>query len=742
MFGTMAFFILLGTVLTFRLSILGEQARMVGHTNSVLHELDNIQKTLLEMETGYRGFFVTEDQSFLAPLAAGQDTLPRRLEVIRGLLADNNVQLANFNQLKDLTAEKIDEIKIVLRLWKEGHHDEAIDRIRDGNGKQIMSEIQTVTQTMQEVENSLLRKRALEFESSRSHTTILTYTAVSIIIIVSLLSLYVGRVFRKNEISLAKTSQSLKIANEAIKQSESEFRALANSVPQMVWVADSGGSYIYYNDRWFEYTGMSKNLEIASHWLHYLHPEDIEKNQLQWSLATEAGEPYEVEFRIQGIDGTYRWFIGRGIPVYDEKKSITQWFGTFTDIHAYRTLSEERELLLESERSARDESERAIKAKDDFVATLSHELRGPLNAILGWVQILHTKRNDHSLLDRGLEVIDRNTRLQSQLISDLFDFHRVQAGKVALNIESVYLSEVVTACADSISPACAEKEITLIRQITGDIPNIPGDGNRLTQVVMNLLSNCVKFTPTGGTITIRLEATHDIATIAVTDSGVGIDPEFLPNIFERYTQGADHPSKKTGGLGLGLSIAKSFVLLHRGTITASSKGVGAGSCFTVQLPCSNPEYTETRFLNSIDSKPDSLTLTLKNLAILLVEDQGDAREAVARMLAERGATVTTAVNGEQALQLLKEHQPDMIISDISMPGMDGYTFITQAKQLYPSIVAIALTAFSRKEDREKALAVGFSSHLTKPVDIAQLISEIIHLRAETVPEQGAQSLSV
>ena len=726
MLGAVFSFILMGSVLSARLSTLGTNAAALNHTSKVIHNLDSIFKTLLDIESGQRGFIITGEQLFLDPLAEGQKELPQLFTDIEGLISDKTIQVERLSKLRELAFARMEQVKDVLRLWRDASHDEAVARIRTGLGKRTMQDIRALISDMEETEQVLLDKRNVDFRASQATTRIVTYSGVGIIIIITLLTLYFVRVFRKNEQSLATTSENLNTATEALRKSEREFRVLANSVPQVVWKANTAGYLTYFNERWIEYSGMSREGDDGTKWLEYVHPDDIEKTKTRWAHSLDTGEPYEIEFRLRNADGVYRWFMSRAVPIFDEKESITQWFGTCTDIHENRVQGEERDFLLASERSARDEAERAIRLKDEFVATLSHELRGPLNSILGWTQIISTKKDDPQLFLRGIDVITRNTHIQSQLISDLFDFHRVQAGKLTLNVGRVHLSDLITSCADSIVPACKEKNISVVRKIKCEVCDIPGDGNRLSQVIMNILNNCVKFTPENQTITLTLDSDDHMATIDITDTGIGIDADAIPYIFDRYNQGIEKGEKKGSGLGLGLSIAKSFVLLHRGTITAHSEGLGKGSTFTVKIPCLQPDDIDNS--NDIPVLKQETPSPLIGIKILLVEDQEDAREALERILSEKGAKISTAYSGDEALKILEEQKPDIMISDISMPGMDGYSLMARARSLHPTVSAIALTAFSRKEDRERAIEVGYSDHITKPVDIALLISSILNMK--------------
>ena len=361
-----------------------------------------------------------------------------------------------------------------------------------------------------------------------------------------------------------------------------------------------------------------------------------------------------------------------------------------------------------------------MAAKEAYIATLTHELRGPLNSILGWTQLLRTKgeKADAGIIKRALDVIEQNARNQSQLVADLFDMQGINAGKVVLNIEPIHLSQLVEAAADSILPACTERNIALVKNIDPDINYIQGEARRLTQVIMNLLNNSLKFTPQGGVITISLRAAGETAVIEVQDTGVGIDKTSLPHIFDRYNQGSAGEANRRKGLGLGLSIAKSIVQLHGGKIEASSEGEGKGSTFRIHLPATG---AQTKVSRKQATKSITNGNVLNGLQVLLVEDQDDAREALARILIAQGVAVSAAPSAPAALELLEKSLPHLIISDISMSGMDGYMFMKEVKCRYADIPSIALTAFTREEDKQRALAAGFNRHMAKPLDAAHLI---------------------
>lgn len=419
----------------------------------------------------------------------------------------------------------------------------------------------------------------------------------------------------------------------------------------------------------------------------------------------------------------------------DHDLRIVQWLAeqcgrvlTITEMRA------EREALLESERAARTEAERASHAKDEFVATLSHELRTPLNAVLGWAGVLRESgATSPERVMKGLEVIERNARQQAQLISDLLDISRINVGKLRLDTQVVDLPLVVESALESVRQMAESKRVRLERRVGTIDRDIIGDPTRLQQVVWNLLTNAIKFTPADGLVRVEVAQQDEQFTVTVSDTGEGIPPDTLPRLFQRYRQGEGSSIREHGGLGLGLAIVKSVVELHGGTVEAHSDGPGRGATFTVRLPSrpssAAPQPAE-QLGPSVRAGLDADAAALCGLSILIVDDERDARELIGHVLTERGAQVHEAASGAQALALLDTLQPDILISDIGMPGMDGYALIRQIREraAEPPLPAIALTAFARPEDRTRVLLAGFQAHVSKPVEIGELLAAVVSLR--------------
>ncbi|HEX4886385.1 MAG TPA: PAS domain-containing protein [Casimicrobiaceae bacterium] len=399
---------------------------------------------------------------------------------------------------------------------------------------------------------------------------------------------------------------------------------------------------------------------------------------------------------------------------------------------AAQRASEERSRLLASERHARSEAEHTSRMKDEFLATLSHELRTPLSAILGWAQVLRSGRASPADVQVGLDAIERNARAQTQLIEDLLDMSRIVSGKLRLDVRAAHPASFVEAAIETVRPAANAKDIRLELACEPGLQAITGDAARLQQVVWNLLANAIKFTPRGGRIQVALRSAGPHVEIRVADDGVGIAPAFLPHVFDRFRQADASVTRHFGGLGLGLSIVRHLVELHGGTVRAESAGEGRGATFTVALPvaaaldgeAATTDSPGTRVRPRVDFHP----VDLSEVRILVVDDQSDARELIARVLVECNATVETAGSADEALPMIERFRPAILVSDIGMPGTDGYEFLRKVRALGTErggqIPAIALTAFARAEDRMQALRAGFLVHLPKPVEPGELVATV------------------
>ncbi len=421
------------------------------------------------------------------------------------------------------------------------------------------------------------------------------------------------------------------------------------------------------------------------------------------------------------------------------------FIGIARDISQRKRVDAEREQLLQDEQAARIQAEEANRLKDEFLATLSHELRTPLTAILGWAQMLKAGNLEKSRAEKALETIERNARAQTQLIDDLLDVSRIITGKLRLDVRAVDLSSVIKSTVDAARPAIEAKNIRLQTLLDPRAGPISGDPDRLQQIVWNLLSNAVKFTHKGGRVQVRLERVDSHVEIVISDTGKGIEPAFLPHVFDRFRQSDGSSSRRYGGLGLGLAIARQLVELHGGTVSVESAGEGQGSTFTVNLPLlpvrreagSDTTRAHPAIQNNavLDCLPE-----LEGLRILLVDDEADSRELLNTVIGSCGARVKTANSAAEAFEIIQSEPFDVIVSDIGMPEEDGFSLIRKIRELSNeeggNVPAIALTAYARIEDRIKALRSGFQMHVSKPVEPSELIVVVANLAGRTSrPEQ-------
>ena len=517
------------------------------------------------------------------------------------------------------------------------------------------------------------------------------------------------------------------------KQAEEQLRALANAIPQLAWMAHPDGHIFWYNRRWYEYTGTTPEQMEGWGWQSVHDPDVLPHVVKRWKASLETGEPFEMEFPLKGADGRFRSFLTRVTPHTDGRGHVLRWFGTNTDV--------------EELRRALRRAEESNRLKDEFLATVSHELRTPLTAVLGWAHLLRSGQLDEESSARALETIDRNARAQNRMIEELLDVSRIITGKLRLDVRPVDLPLVVEEAVDSVRPAADAKAVRLQLVLDPQAGPVSGDPDRLQQVIWNLLSNAVKFTPKGGRVQVRLERINSHVELTVSDTGQGIEPEFLPFVFDRFRQ-ADMTKKRAhGGLGLGLAIARHLLELHGGAIRAASGGTGQGATFTVTLPLmvvrAQPGAAERRHPTAVESLPYESGPALDGLRVLVVDDEPDTRELLAAVLKGRGAAVTLAASAGEALQAIERETPHVLVSDIGMPGEDGYELISRVRALPPerggNVPAAALTAYAREDDRIRALLAGFQIHIPKPVNPAELAAVVATLAGGAKPRNPLDS---
>ena len=521
---------------------------------------------------------------------------------------------------------------------------------------------------------------------------------------------------------------------------------------QGIVTTDSELNVVEWNHWMEEHTGKRAH-DVIGHNLLDLVPELIERRldrHYKWALEgqvrvlSQALHGYLISMPVVSAERSYAQMqqAVRISPLSHEERVI----GTLTIIEdvtervareaELQAQIEARSTLLASEKLARSEAERANRLKDEFLATISHELRNPLNAIMGWAHMLRLGKLTDVNAERAVETIYRNAKSQAQLVADLLDVSRIISGKLRLDVRAIDLLYIINAAIDSVRPAVDAKGIRLHTMLDPAAGPISGDADRLQQVVWNLLTNAVKFTPKGGRIQVKVQRIDSHVEIVVIDSGVGISKEFLPYVFDRFRQADASTTRIHGGLGLGLSIVRQLVDLHGGSVSVHSEGEGKGAAFTITLPfvgvVSNQQEAEAVH----PTQGDEIILfeglpSLHGLKVLVVDDEPDTRELIREVLKECGSEVITSQSAAEALEALEQHKPDILISDLGMPDEDGYSLISKIRALPEDrggqIPAAALTAYARAEDRMRVLRSGFQFHLPKPVDSAELVTVVASL---------------
>lgn len=546
-------------------------------------------------------------------------------------------------------------------------------------------------------------------------------------------------------IQTLRTNQQTVLAS-AQKQKELRRRFRATFEQAAVGLAhvDLDGRWLRVNQKLCDIIGYTSEEFVQLTFQEITYADDLaaDLDHVQKLLAGDISA-YSLKKRYIRKDGSLVW-IKLTVSLVRDSGNRPQYFITVVeDISEAKRGEAERLDLLRREQQARAEAEAANRTKDEFLATLSHELRTPLNAILGWTQLLQKGNLEPPMVDRALETIERNARMQSQLVEDILDVSRIITGNLRLEIKPVNLASVITAAVDSFRLAAQSKDIDLQLMLDQSSGLISGDANRLQQVVWNLLSNAIKFTPKGGQVLVILEQVGAECQLRVQDTGQGIHPDFLPHIFERFRQADGSSTRSHGGLGLGLAIVRHLVELHGGQIQAESRGEDQGAIFIVTLPlqAGEPVLGSSRSLSDApllaETRRERL---LEGIWVVVVDDEVDARELAAMVLEDRGAVVTLAASAAEALAVFNQdgdhslglsRLPDLLVSDIAMPGEDGYALIQNIRTLPPEqggqVAAIALTACAREEERSQALAAGFQVHLSKPVLPTTLVAKVADL---------------
>ena len=484
----------------------------------------------------------------------------------------------------------------------------------------------------------------------------------------------------------------------SLHESEEQFRTLANSIPQLAWMADSSGSIFWYNDRWLDYTGTTPEEMHGWGWKKVHHPDHVGRVVEKIGLCFEAGEIWEDTFPLRGKDGTYRWFLSRAVPIRDQQGCVVRWFGSNTDVTEQHRIEE---ALRETDRR-----------KDQFLATLAHELRNPLSPIRNSVELLRMLELQNPKIQWNLDVIDRQIQQMTRLIDDLLDVSRISRGKVVLRKEHVDLATVISRAAETVQPLIEERRHRLTISIANQPLFLEVDPVRIEQVVTNLLTNAAKYTEPEGKISLTARKETGGVSVRVRDTGIGMSSDFAPHAFEMFAQAESGKDRTQGGLGIGLALVRTLVEMHGGTVSAYSAGLGQGSEFTVQLPDSGELYPEEEGTAREPRKG------VRARRILVVDDHKDSAQSLAIFLRLMGNDVHTSYDGPSALEAAAVYLPEVVLLDISLPGMTGYEVARSLRSLpgLEKAVLVAVTGWGQEEDRRRCKEAGFDQHVIKPVD--------------------------
>jgi PAS domain S-box-containing protein len=527
---------------------------------------------------------------------------------------------------------------------------------------------------------------------------------------------------------VSERTAELETLNQALRDGEERLRVALDAGNCGAWDWDVAANRITWSDRVYEFHGLAPDQfgGRIEDFNKLVHPDDFERVRIAIEKAHVDRAPFAIEFRIVRPTGEIRWTATRARVIYDAEGKAVRMLGVSFD------MTERKNAELELQR-AKEAADAANRAKDEFLAVVSHELRTPLTPVLGWTRMLRTRNLASADMSHALEVIERNVRAQSQLVEDLLDISRIITGKLRLHTRRLSVASVIRAAVETVEPAAQSKSITLVCDLEDSAPPVHGDADRIQQVIWNLLTNALKFTPREGRIVITQRQVDGHIEVTVQDSGEGISPDFLPHLFNRFTQADSTTTRAHGGLGLGLAIVRHIMELHGGSVKAESKGRGEGAKFTISMPVfdASRDAESKAFYRTTRRSPENGSL--RDLRILIVDDEQDSRELMALALKGLGANVTSAGNVPDALAEIALLTPDVLISDIGMPGEDGFSLIrkirAQERIGAERLPAIALTAYARAEDRTRILSAGFQVHVPKPVDpdeLAALVVRVAH----------------
>jgi len=702
-----ASFLALGLLVYARYQQLIEQVGTVTSAQRIAASTTQLLSLAKDLDEAARGYVITGREDMLADDARTRSLIPAEIDRLQQAIPNEPDQqrraqtfLEEFNHVTALSEQ-------IVSVRRTEGYDAARDRMLSQGEAATLSGLRRTGDELA----SAARQRVLSDRATTRQSRMVTgYLILASFLLAIGMIAYAGFLVRRElrqrtaveealrrsneetERQVDERTRDLVDANAKLEGRERRLRLVADFGVVHLFTTNNRGGANYISAGFCVTTGLDPTEVLGMGWTAAIHPDDRDAVLGLWPRSFSNASPFETDFRLRTAQGVYRGFKMRVMPAADASGQVNEWFGAMIDLHDQQT---------------------ADRLKDDLLATVSHELRTPLNAIVGWTHILKIDQGENRA--RAVEAIERNAFVQTRLIDDLLDVSRMTKGQFTLTVSTIDLRTVVQSALVTIGPAAAAKGVTIQVRSTDDV-RIRGDEARLQQVAWNLLSNAVKFTPKGGHVTIDLSRLGTRAQLRVTDTGEGIDPAFLPHVFEPFRQGQSRSTRL--GLGLGLAIVRQIVELHGGSVLATSDGPQRGSSFTVVLP-----MTPAGLVPVKTTPGESRQL---NLRVLVVEDDEDAATTLSTLLVYRGCEVRIAHSVREALDLFQSWNPDVMLCDIGLPDGDGCALLRQVRELMPErlVPAIALSAFAREEDRTRAASVGFELYVTKPFEVEELIDHI------------------
>ncbi|MFN2445753.1 MAG: ATP-binding protein [Vicinamibacterales bacterium] len=721
----------IGVLTSERVDQLADTARGAASGRAVTGSTGALLSALGEAESAHRGFLLSGDEEDLEAYRAAQSQVSQRLEALRTTASTDPSQASIVDEVaravdvsrgrmaESVTARRDHGFAVLAALDAHRRARAANARVRSLGAGLLNAERQTLA----------ARERA-----TAEHARTTRWLIIAAFVVAVAASIFAGSqvrrelrgwriaehaarsAYREVDERIRERTRELSDLNERLRSSEAQFRVIAEVSPVHLFTNAPDGAATYVSPGFSALTGLSPDRVLGFGWAEALHPDDRGPVITTWQAAIKSARHFQSDFRVRQVSGGYRWFKVRVVPVRDAQGELVQWVGAAADIHEQQESLEARAVALRREQQARQDAERANRLKDDFLGTVSHELRTPLNAIVGWAHVLRTGILDPDETRRAVEAIERNARVQTRVVDDLLDVARMIRGGLTLNVAPCDLGGVVRDVLETLEPAAAAKHLSLDADLDDADVIVSGDADRLKQVVWNLVSNAVKFTPKNGRVSIEVKGTGSRAILKIADSGEGIDEAFLPHVFDPFRQGDSRSMR--AGLGLGLAIVREIVTLHGGAVTAESLGAGRGAVFTVTLPLNGTGLARS----STGSEAQSLV----GVRVLVAEGDEESATALSTLLSHNGCNVRTVATAGEFLSALVQWHPQVLVCDVGLPDEDGYSLLRRVRAIdgFAAVPAIALTGHARDEDRSRALSAGYRAHLSKPLNAEALIREI------------------